>query len=130
MARIKPVSEPDGIRARVPAALRAYAETRATVLESGVVDQRLKDLCARYIAEDDEVVGYASSEDYDERERAALDWTHAVVWDSDRADEELWERLRANFSEAELVDLGYSIAFNLGQSHWLRTLGIAKSDSI
>jgi hypothetical protein len=125
--RIAPVSEGDAVRARVPDALKAYAETRATVLEAGIVDRSLKDLCARYIAEEEEVVGYASSELFDERERAALDWAHAIAWDSDKADEDLWARLHAHFSEPELVELGYFIAFTLGQSHWLRTLGLGRA---
>jgi hypothetical protein len=122
--RIPPVSEADAVRARGPAALEVYAETRETVLEGGIVDRSLKELCARYIDEDQEVVGYSDSDSFDERERAALDWTHAIAWDSDRADEELWGRLHASFSEPELVELGYFIAFTLGQSHWLRTLGL------
>ena len=122
--RIQSVSEADAVRARVPDALRAYAETRATVVEAGIVDRSLKELCARYIAEDEEVVGYSDSESFDERERAALDWAHAIAWDSDQADEELWARLHSHFSEPELVELGYFIAFTLGQSHWLRTLGL------
>ena len=121
--RIRPVGDADAVRARVPAALQAYAETRASVLEGGIVDRSLKELCARYIEEDPDVVGYATSDSFSERERAALDWAHAVAWDSDRADEDLWGRLHTHFSEPELVELGYFIAFTLGQSHWLRTLG-------
>jgi hypothetical protein len=130
MARIRPVDEADAIRARVPDALRAYAETRATVLSAGIVDQRLKDLCARYIAEDDEVVNYAASDAFGDRERAALDWTHAIAWNSDAADEDLWSRLHSHFTEPELVELGYFIAFKLGQSHWLRSVGFDKRDTI
>jgi hypothetical protein len=122
--QVEPVGPGDAVRARVPDALRVYAETRATVLQGGIVDSSLKELCARYIAEDEEVVGFASSDRYDERERAALEWAHAIAWDSDAAGEELWERLHAHFSEPELVELGYSIAFTLGQSHWLRSLGL------
>jgi alkylhydroperoxidase family enzyme len=110
---------PEEVRARVPAASEAYAETRATVLEGGIVDRELKVLCARYLAE-----GFAV-DDFDGRERAALDWTHAVAWDDTRADDELWARLHAHFSAPELVELGYFIAFTLGQTHWLRTLGLA-----
>ena len=123
-SRIRPVDEADAVRARVPAALAVYAETREAVLEGGIVERSLKELCTRYIEEDDDVVGYSESGSFDERERAALDWAHAVTWDSDKADEELWARLHANFSEPELVELGYFIAFTLGQSHWLRTLGL------
>jgi hypothetical protein len=123
--RIDPVPPADAVRARVPAALAAYAETRATVLESGIVDPALKRLCARYIAEDDEVVAHADDPaTFDEQERAALAWTHAIAWNSDLADEALWQRLHAHFTEPELVELGYAIAFTLGQRHWLGTLGL------
>ena len=125
MSRIDPVSEADAVRARVPAALAAYAETRSTVLESGLVDRALKDLCFRYLAEDEDVVAHADDPArFDERERAALAWTHAIAWNSDLADAALWERLHAHFTEPELVELGYAIAFELGQQHWLATLGL------
>jgi alkylhydroperoxidase family enzyme len=58
------------------------------------------------------------------RERLALEWAHAIVWDSDAADDALWERLHAEFTEPELVELGCSIGFALGQQHWERTLGL------
>jgi hypothetical protein len=125
MSRIDPVSPADAVRARVPAALAAYAETRATVLEGGIVDRALKELCGRYLAEDDDVVARADDpERFDDRERAALAWTHAIAWNSDAADEALWARLHACFTEPELVELGYAIAFMLGQRHWLGTLGL------
>jgi alkylhydroperoxidase family enzyme len=125
VSRIDPVGPADAVRARVPAALAAYAETRATVLESGLVDRALKELCARYLAEDEAVLAHAADpERFDARERAALDWTHAIAWNSDAADAGLWERLHAHFTEPELVELGYAIAFELGQQHWLGTLGL------
>ena len=124
--RIACVSAADAVRARVPAVLAAYAETRDTVLRAGLVDQGLKDLCARYLAEDDDVVAHAEDPArFDERERAVLAWAHAVAWNADDADDALWERLHAHFSEPELVELGYVIAFTLGQQHWLATLGLA-----
>jgi hypothetical protein len=127
VSRIDPVSAADAVRARVPAALAAHAETRATVLEDGIVDPALKALCARYLAEDDDVVVHADdAARFDERERVALAWTHAIAWDSDTADAALWERLRAHFTEPELVELGYAIAFTLGQQHWLGTLGLTE----
>ena len=108
----------DEIRARVPAVLDVYAQTRATVLEGGIVDRALKDLCARHLAGDESVAVR------DDREQAALDWADAIAWNSDLADDALWQRLHAHFSEPELVELGYAIAFTLGQQHWLRTLGV------
>ena len=118
------MTSPDDVRALRPPIGAAYERTRRTVLAGGIVDPAIKDLCARYLAEDDEVV--AHSEDparFDERERAALAWAHAIAWDDARADDELWARLHASFAEPELVELGYCIAFTLGQQHWLATLG-------
>jgi hypothetical protein len=124
MSRIPGADSAEAVRARVPALLEAYERTRETVLEAGVADPEVKALCARYLLEDDEVMTFEESGAFGERERAALAWTHAVAWDADRADAELWARLRAHFSDPELVDLGYFIAFTLGQVHWLRTLGL------
>ena len=112
----------DEIRARVPGVAETYDYIRDNVLLSGVVDQSLKDLCFRYLLEDPEVMDL---ERFEGRERAALEWTLAIAWDSDRADDELWERLHSHFSEEELVDLGCAIGFELGQQHWVRTLGLA-----
>jgi hypothetical protein len=117
----------DSLRARAPHVLDAYRETRKTVLESGVVERELKELCARYLAEDDEVVAHADDPAYfNERERTALAWADAIAWDSERADDALWRRLHAAFTEPELVELGYSVALTLGQQHWLQTHGISE----
>jgi alkylhydroperoxidase family enzyme len=112
---------PDEVAARVPAVAETYGYIRDNVLLSGVVDQSLKELCFRFLADDPEATDPAR---YEGRERAALDWALAIAWDSDRADDELWERLHAHFSEPELVDLGCAIGFELGRTHWLRTLGV------
>jgi alkylhydroperoxidase family enzyme len=95
------------------------------VLESGLVERELKELCARYLAEDATTVAHAGDPAYyDDRQRAALAWADAIAWDSERADDALWRRLHAEFTEPELVELGYAIAFMLGQQHWLQTHGI------
>ena len=91
------------------------------VLRAGVVDQPVKELCFRYLSDPDGV----DIATFDGRERAALEWARAIVWDADRADDELWERLHSFFSEEELVDLGCAIGFELGRQHFLRTLGVA-----
>jgi alkylhydroperoxidase family enzyme len=97
--------------------LSSYRENRDAVLVHGLVDFRLKEICARFLAGE----GVAPS---GEKEQAALDWADAIAWDSDRSDADLWDRLHGHFSEPELVELGYAIAFMLGQQHWLRTLGV------
>jgi hypothetical protein len=121
---IGPDGPADALRARLPELYGAYAETRATVLEGGIVDRQLKELCARYLAEDEELMDFERSDRFDEHERAALRWTHAIAWNSDDAGDELWDQLHAHFEEAELVELGYFVAFTLGQQHWLATLGL------
>jgi alkylhydroperoxidase family enzyme len=101
----------DDIRAKVPDALAAHRLTVETVLGGELVA-----LCSRALA--GEEVEPAS-----ERERAAVDWAYAIEWDSEAADDELWRRLHEHFSEPELVELGYAIAYTMGQQHWLRTMG-------
>lgn len=108
---------PNEARGQVPAVLSSYLETRDTVLVNGLVEEKLKELCARFLAGE-------PVETQDERDRAALDWAYAIAWDSDRADPLLWNRLHRYFSERELVELGYATAFMLGQQHWVRTLGL------
>ncbi|HET7043901.1 MAG TPA: hypothetical protein VFI37_03550 [Gaiellaceae bacterium] len=103
-----------------PGVAETYGYIRDNVLERGVVDQALKELCLRYVAEDPEVTDLTR---FEGRERAALEWAHAIVWDSAQATDELWERLRSYFGDAELVDLGCAVGFALGQDHFLRTLG-------
>ena len=111
----------DEIRARVPAVLDAWTFMRDNVLRDGVVDPELKRLCFRFVAEDPEMMNVERAS---ERERLAPRWAQAIVWDSDLADDALWERLHAEFSEPELVELGCAIGFVLGQQHWERTLGL------
>jgi hypothetical protein len=117
----------DPLRARAPHVLSVYRETRDSVLEAGIVEPELKELCARYLAEDDELLAALSDpQAYDERQRAALAWASAIAWRSEDADDALWRRLHRAFTEPELVELGYSIAIILGQQHWLATHGIVE----
>jgi alkylhydroperoxidase family enzyme len=120
-----PTQVGDAIRARAPHVLDVYEETRRTVLESGIVERELKELCARYLASDGDV----DSNGLGERELAALAWTDAIAWDADRADDALWQRLHSAFTEPELVELGYAIAITLGQQHWLATHGVNERPS-
>jgi alkylhydroperoxidase family enzyme len=113
------------IRSRVPGVLESFEFIRENVLETGIVDQSLKELCFRYLAEEPEVMDFSR---FEGRERVALEWAHAIAWDSEAAGDALWERLQAVFDEDELVDLGCAIGFELGQQHWLRTVGLPARD--
>jgi alkylhydroperoxidase family enzyme len=115
----------DHIRGRVPAVLESYEFIQDNVLRAGPVDPGLKELCFRYLAEDAETMDF---DHFEGRERLALEWAHAIAWDSDAADDALWDRLHAEFTEQELVDLGCAIGFELGQQHWRRTVGLTARD--
>ncbi|HEV8537041.1 MAG TPA: hypothetical protein VGR87_15155 [Candidatus Limnocylindria bacterium] len=115
----------DRIRALVPAALESWRYIRENVLERGVVDQGIKELCFRYLAGARDAMDLSR---FGERERAALEWADAIAYDSERAGDELWGRLHRHFSEAELVDLGCAVGFELGQQHWRRSVGLPARD--
>ena len=112
---------PEEIRGRVPPVLEAWEFIRDEVLRGGTVEPELKRLCFRFLADDPEAMAPSR---FSPRERLALRWAQAIAWDSDLADDALWEDLHAEFSEPELVELGCSIGFALGQQHFERTLGL------
>ena len=115
----------DDVRGLVPAAQEAYAYLRENVLDGGIVDARLKELCFRSLADDPEATDLSR---FEGRELAALEWARAIAWDSALADDALWARLHALFTEDELVELGCAIGFELGQQHWRRTVGLPARD--
>jgi hypothetical protein len=112
---------PDEIRARVPAVLDAWEFMRDNVLAGGLVEPELKRLCFRFLADDADA---AEASTLSPREQLALRWAQAIAWDSDLADDALWDALHDEFSDRELVELGCSIGFALGQQHFERTLGL------
>jgi hypothetical protein len=70
-----------------------------------------------------DLLEFESSNRFGAREKAALAYTEAIVWDLE-ADDAMWDRLRTHFTEPELVELGYFVAITMGQQRWLRTLNI------
>lgn len=57
------------------------------------------------------VAGWRESPFFSERERAALDWAEAVSSRSHHAtDDEAFARLRQQFSDAEIAELGFAIS--------------------
>lgn len=75
-------------------------------------------------ADYDELLEFESSDRFSDREKAALRYTSAILWDADIADDQLWADLHHHFSEPELVELGFFIALTSGQQRWIKTLGI------
>jgi len=56
----------------------------------------------------DELLNFADSDKFTEREKIALTYTSAIAWNSDIADDEL----------------GFFIGLTLGQQRWIKTLDI------
>ena len=76
----------------------------------------------------DELLNFATSDRFTEREKVALTYTSAIVWNSDIADATLWKRLHELFTVPELVELGFFVALTLGQQRWIKTLGIGHGE--
>jgi alkylhydroperoxidase family enzyme len=118
---ITPVDPADAVRARAPGVLLSHTENVAAALGDGLVDAQLKELCARCLAGD---VATSARYRYTDRERAAMAWAEAIAGDPETADDRLWTALHQHFSDAQLVELGYAIAFLHGQQRWLATLDL------
>lgn len=71
-----------------------------------------------------DLLHFEDSDRYSDREKAALRYTSAIIWDASIADDELWASLHQHFSVPELVELGSFVALTLGQQRWIKTLGI------
>ena len=79
-------------------------------------------------ADYDDLLKFEDSDRYSEREKVALRYTSAILWDSAIADELLWRGLHEHFSEPELVELGFFVALTSGQQRWIKTLGIGHKE--
>lgn len=142
-----PRPESSAVRAHAPNAFWAFADSWKALFHEGVLDHTIKELCRVYVSRTvkcefcgnqrsikattaglqeqqyDELINFESSDRYDERQKAALAYTEAIAWRLD-VDDAFWERLRAHFTEAELVELGCCVALTYGQQSWIRLLGI------
>lgn len=141
----KPGPEFQAIRAHQPGVMRSFTQTREWIYHDGVLEFELKELLRAYIAlsgdctycsnqgvaqeinrderQKDELFNYVTSDRYTHRQKLALRYADAIMWSPDQADAAMWQELRAEFSEAELVELGYWIGFTFGGQRWLKTLG-------
>lgn len=140
-----PRPESQAMRARVPAVLKTFTAAWMETFVDGVVEHRLKELCRVYVTktvecgycaaqrsadagvtEDhyEDLLTYATSDRYTEREKAALAYTDAIVWDAALATEAVWDELHRHFTAEELVELGYFIALTSGQQRWIKTLDL------
>jgi alkylhydroperoxidase family enzyme len=142
-----PRPESQAVRAHVPAVFWSFANSWRDVFHNGVADHSIKELCRLYVSravkcefcgnqrsiksakagmtEDAtlDLINFESSTRYGEKQKAALSYAEAITWDLP-VDDAFWARLHRNFSEPELVEIGYFVALTMGQQRWLRTLDI------
>ena len=142
-----PRPESQAIRAHVPAAFWSFANTWQSVFHEGIAEHTIKELCRVYVShsvkceycgnqrsiqsknkglvEGDykNLLNFEKSDRYNEKQKAALRYTQAIVWDLE-CDDGLWEQLYKYYSEAEIVEIGYFVSITMGQQRWLRTLNI------
>jgi alkylhydroperoxidase family enzyme len=71
---------------------------------------------------------FEESDEFSEREKAALTYTSAIIWNASLVDDALWERLHQHFTDPELVELGFFVGLTLGQQRWIKTLGIGHNE--
>ena len=76
----------------------------------------------------DDLLNFTESPKFTEREKVALTYTSAIVWNAEIADDALWARLHEHFTVPELVELGFFIALTLGQQRWIKTLGLGHGE--
>ena len=142
-----PRPESQAVRAHVPAVFWSFANSWRDVFHQGVADHSIKELCRIYVSrsvlcefcgnqrsikaakagivEDDyrDLINFESSTRYDDKQKAALAYAEAITWHLN-TDDAFWDRMYAQFSEPELVELGCMIGLTLGQQSWLRLLNI------
>jgi alkylhydroperoxidase family enzyme len=75
-----------------------------------------------------ELMQYEKSSRFTPREKLALRYADAIMYDPAQAGDELWAALRAEFAEPELVELGYWIGFTFGGQRWLKTLNAKQGE--
>jgi len=71
-----------------------------------------------------ELAGWRDSTLFSESERVALDYAERVTITSERPDDALFARLKANFTDAQIVELTAAIAFENFRSKFNPSLGV------
>lgn len=75
-----------------------------------------------------ELMTYEQSGKFTAREKIALRYADAIMYDPNQADDALWEQLKGEFSEPEIVEIGYWIGFTFGGQRWLKTLSAKQGE--
>lgn len=71
-----------------------------------------------------EVTSWRDSKLFSDSERLALEYAERVTYTDQQVDDALFARLKANFTEAQIVELTAAIAFENFRSKFNPTLGV------
>ena len=71
---------------------------------------------------------FETSERFTPRQKAALLYTSMLVWDPEGADDAVWTKLRAHFTDAQIVELGSFIAVTFGQQRLIKTWHVGHNE--
>ena len=71
-----------------------------------------------------EIPRYRTSDAFSGREKAAIRYAEVLAGDHQSADEALFDELRAQFTESEIIDLGIRIMTFVGYGRLVRVLGL------
>lgn len=146
----RPGPEIQSIRAHSYGVMASFNKTREWLLHAGVLEYELKELMRAYVAtsasctycveyglskswkespdEMSNLINYQSSGVYSHRQKIALRYADAIMWDPALATDELWALLQEEFSEEELVELGYWVGFTYGGQRWIKTLSAKQGE--
>ena len=81
-------------------------------------------------ADYDDLLEFEHSDRFTERQKAALAYTSMLVWNPEGVDDALWERLRAQFSEDEMVELGSFVCTTFGQQRVIKTWRVGHGEYV
>ena len=51
-----------------------------------------------------------------------------LVWDPEGANESVWDRLRQQFSEEQIIELGAFVSLTYGQQRVIKTWGVGHNE--
>ncbi len=71
---------------------------------------------------DEGIDNWRESTQFTEAEKLALEYSELMDSEPEKIDAAFYERLRAHYTEAEIVELGAFIGFNVGYHTFFRTL--------
>jgi len=71
---------------------------------------------------DEGIDNYRESAAFTESEKVALEYSELMQFAPERIDAAFYERLRMHYTDAEIIELGAFIGFNVGYHTFFRTL--------